>query len=148
MPGTEARSWRFLITPKWLAWHLIMVVSVIGMLLLGRWQLERAVSGNALSVISFAELNRFCLRFPSRAERSRNHDRRGKREIVDRHRMLRRALMRLDDRERHRPGAELLQRLGRRDLFSEGDGPAGPDNQFNRQTTRLPAFHDPTPWQP
>ncbi len=49
MPGTEARSWRFLITPKWLAWHLIMVGSVIGMLLLGNWQLHRAVSGNALS---------------------------------------------------------------------------------------------------
>jgi hypothetical protein len=54
--------------------------------------------------------------------------------------------MRLDDRERHRPGAELLQSLGRRDLFSEGDGPAKPDNQFNRQTIGLPAFHDPTPY--
>jgi hypothetical protein len=54
--------------------------------------------------------------------------------------------MRLDDRERHRPGAELLQSLGRRDLFSEGDGPAKPDNQFNRQTTGLPEFHDPTPY--
>jgi hypothetical protein len=54
--------------------------------------------------------------------------------------------MRLDDRERHRPGAELLQSLGRRDLFSEGDGAAKPDNQFNRQTIGLPAFHDPTPY--
>ena len=49
MPGTEAPSWRFLITPKWLAWHLIMVVTVIGMLALGMWQLRRAESGNALS---------------------------------------------------------------------------------------------------
>ena len=49
MPGIEARSWRFLITPKWLAWHLIMVTTVIGMLWLGDWQLHRAESGNALS---------------------------------------------------------------------------------------------------
>ena len=49
MPGTEARSWRFLITPKWLAWHLIMIGSVYGMLALGDWQLHRAESGNALS---------------------------------------------------------------------------------------------------
>ena len=49
MPGTEAPRWRFLITPKWLAWHLTMVVSVYGMLWLGDWQLHRAVSGNALS---------------------------------------------------------------------------------------------------
>jgi len=49
MPGTEARSWRFLITPKWLAWHLVMVGTVFGMLWLGDWQLHRAESGNALS---------------------------------------------------------------------------------------------------
>jgi len=49
MPGTEAPSWRFLITPKWLAWHLIMVGTVFGMLWLGDWQLHRAESGNALS---------------------------------------------------------------------------------------------------
>ena len=49
MPGTEAPRWRFLITPKWLAWHLIMVGSVYGMLALGDWQLHRAESGNGLS---------------------------------------------------------------------------------------------------
>ena len=49
MPGTEAPRWRFLITPKWLAWHLTMVVSVWGMLWLGDWQFHRAISGNALS---------------------------------------------------------------------------------------------------
>jgi hypothetical protein len=49
MPGTEAPRWRFLITPRWLAWHLIMVGSVYGMLVLGDWQLHRALSGNALS---------------------------------------------------------------------------------------------------
>jgi hypothetical protein len=41
--------WRFLITPRWLAWHLLMVVSFWGMLWLGDWQLHRALSGNGLS---------------------------------------------------------------------------------------------------
>ena len=49
MPGTEAPRWRFLITPRWLAWHLIMVGSVYGMLALGDWQLHRALAGNGLS---------------------------------------------------------------------------------------------------
>jgi DNA-binding transcriptional regulator of glucitol operon len=42
-------SWRFLIRPRWIGWHLLMVVSVAGMLALGWWQFRRAVSGNALS---------------------------------------------------------------------------------------------------
>jgi hypothetical protein len=42
-------SWRFLITPRWLGWHLLMVVSFWGMLWLGDWQFRRAMSGNALS---------------------------------------------------------------------------------------------------
>jgi hypothetical protein len=41
--------WRFLLTPRWLGWHLLMVVSFCGMLWLGNWQLHRALSGNALS---------------------------------------------------------------------------------------------------
>jgi hypothetical protein len=50
MSGTRAASrWRFLITPRWLGWHVFMVVSVLGMLWLGDWQLHRAESGNALS---------------------------------------------------------------------------------------------------
>lgn len=50
MAGTrEASRWRFLITPRWLGWHVLMVVSVLGMLWLGDWQLHRAESGNALS---------------------------------------------------------------------------------------------------
>jgi hypothetical protein len=44
-----AVSWRFLIRPRWLGWHLAMVVSVAGMLALGYWQLRRAEEGNALS---------------------------------------------------------------------------------------------------
>ena len=41
--------WRFLVTPRWLGWHLLMVVSFWGMLWLGDWQLHRALSGNGLS---------------------------------------------------------------------------------------------------
>lgn len=44
-----ASRWRFLVTPKWLGWHLFVVVAVAGMLALGDWQLRRAESGNALS---------------------------------------------------------------------------------------------------
>jgi len=42
-------AWRFLIEPRWIAWHLLMVVSFWGMLWLGDWQLHRALSGNGLS---------------------------------------------------------------------------------------------------
>ena len=44
-----AVSWRFLVRPRWLGWHLAMVVSVAGMLALGWWQYRRAMEGNALS---------------------------------------------------------------------------------------------------
>jgi hypothetical protein len=42
-------SWRFLFKPRWLGWHALMVLSVLGMLALGNWQLHRAEAGNALS---------------------------------------------------------------------------------------------------
>ncbi|HTU04948.1 MAG TPA: hypothetical protein VMG13_05290 [Trebonia sp.] len=45
----SAPVWRFLITPRWLGWHVLMVVAFWGMLWLGDWQLHRALSGNALS---------------------------------------------------------------------------------------------------
>jgi len=45
----SAPGWRFLITPRWLGWHLLMVVAFWGMLWLGDWQLHRALGGNALS---------------------------------------------------------------------------------------------------
>ena len=48
MSGSQAPGWRFLITPKWLGWHLFTVVAVIGMLWLGDWQLHRALAGNGL----------------------------------------------------------------------------------------------------
>jgi DNA-binding transcriptional regulator of glucitol operon len=41
--------WRFLITPRWLVWHLLMVVCFWGMLWLGNWQFHRALAGNGLS---------------------------------------------------------------------------------------------------
>ena len=45
----ESSRWRFLISPKWLGWHVFVLLSVLGMLWLGNWQLRRAESGNALS---------------------------------------------------------------------------------------------------
>ena len=48
-PRDSAPVWRFLITPRWLGWHVLMVVAFWGMLWLGDWQLHRALSGNALS---------------------------------------------------------------------------------------------------
>jgi hypothetical protein len=42
-------AWRFLIKPRWLGWHVLMVVSFWGMLWLGDWQLHRALGGNGLS---------------------------------------------------------------------------------------------------
>ena len=45
----ESSRWRFLISPKWLGWHAFVILSVLGMLWLGNWQLRRAESGNALS---------------------------------------------------------------------------------------------------
>jgi DNA-binding transcriptional regulator of glucitol operon len=41
--------WRFLLSPRWLAWLAFAVAAVVGMLWLGDWQFRRAESGNALS---------------------------------------------------------------------------------------------------
>jgi DNA-binding transcriptional regulator of glucitol operon len=46
---TPAPRWRFLFRPKWLGWHALMVLIVLGMLALGNWQFHRAESGNSLS---------------------------------------------------------------------------------------------------
>ena len=44
-----APVWRFLVQPRWLGWHLLMIAAFWGMLWLGDWQLHRALSGNGLS---------------------------------------------------------------------------------------------------
>jgi hypothetical protein len=50
MSSVATRSrWRFLVTPRWLAWHAFAVVAFWGMLWLGDWQFHRAEGGNALS---------------------------------------------------------------------------------------------------
>jgi len=48
-PAPSGPVWRFLFAPRWLGWHVLMVVSFWGMLWLGDWQFHRAMSGNALS---------------------------------------------------------------------------------------------------
>jgi hypothetical protein len=48
-PASTGPVWRFLIQPRWLGWHLLMVVSFWGMLWLGDWQFHRALAGNGLS---------------------------------------------------------------------------------------------------
>jgi hypothetical protein len=50
MSSVATRSrWRFVISPRWLAWHAFTIAAVWGMLWLGDWQFHRAESGNALS---------------------------------------------------------------------------------------------------
>ena len=47
--GASGPAWRFLLTPRWLAWHLFVVLAFWGMLWLGDWQFRRAIAGNGLS---------------------------------------------------------------------------------------------------
>jgi hypothetical protein len=48
-PTAPSSRWRFVVTPRWLAWHAFTVAAVVGMLWLGDWQFRRALGGNALS---------------------------------------------------------------------------------------------------
>ena len=41
--------WRFLVEPRWLGWHLFVILAFWGMLWLGDWQFRRAMEGNGLS---------------------------------------------------------------------------------------------------
>jgi len=47
--GAYARRVRRLLTPRWLAWHLLALLAVGGCLGLGWWQFQRASGGNRLS---------------------------------------------------------------------------------------------------
>jgi hypothetical protein len=47
--GEEGPIWRFLISRKWLLWHVTAVAGVWGMLWAGDWQYHRALGGNGLS---------------------------------------------------------------------------------------------------
>jgi len=38
-----------MLRPRWLAWHVFVVLATAGMIWLGDWQLHRALSGNSLS---------------------------------------------------------------------------------------------------
>src|SRR5215469_14473207 len=44
-PARTGPAWRFLIQPRWVGWHLLVVVAFWGMLWLGDWQFHRAISG-------------------------------------------------------------------------------------------------------
>jgi len=48
-PAESAPVWRFLVKPRWLGWHVLMIVAFCGMLWLGDWQFRRAMAGNGLS---------------------------------------------------------------------------------------------------
>jgi hypothetical protein len=48
-PPRTGPAWRFLIQPRWVGWHLLVVASFCGMAWLGDWQFHRAISGNGLS---------------------------------------------------------------------------------------------------
>ncbi len=41
--------WRILLTPRWIGWHLFIIVAIAAMMLLGYWQFRRAEAGNTLS---------------------------------------------------------------------------------------------------
>ena len=48
-PADGGPTWRFLISRRWLLWHLTAAAGVVGMLWLGDWQYHRALGGNGLS---------------------------------------------------------------------------------------------------
>lgn len=46
---SPTRRWRVLVTPRWIAWHLFVIVAIAAMMFLGMWQFRRAAAGNSLS---------------------------------------------------------------------------------------------------
>jgi hypothetical protein len=47
--GPAAPGWRFLISRRWLLWHVTAILGVWGMAWMGDWQFHRALDGNSLS---------------------------------------------------------------------------------------------------
>jgi hypothetical protein len=48
-PSVAVPVWRFLISLRWIGWHLTVVLAFWGMLWMGDWQFRRAMAGNGLS---------------------------------------------------------------------------------------------------
>ena len=72
--------WLFLITPRWLAWLLFVIVAFWGMLWLGDWQFHRAIGGNGLSwayTFEWPLFAGFGVIFWARTVRDEFRDRRG-----------------------------------------------------------------------
>lgn len=58
--GQSSPAWRFLIAPRWIGWHVFVVIACWGMLWLGDWQFHRALAGNGLSWAYTFEWPLFC----------------------------------------------------------------------------------------
>ncbi|HET6190440.1 MAG TPA: hypothetical protein VFE59_25990 [Trebonia sp.] len=91
--GSQAPAgpvWRFLISPRWIAWHLFVVAAFWGMLWLGDWQLHRAMEGNGLSwayTFEWPLFAGFAIVFWARTIRDEFHMRRGgvsEKELIER----------------------------------------------------------------
>lgn len=77
---TSGPLWRFLIEPRWLAWHAFAVVAIWAMSWLCDWQLHRALSGNELSwayTFEWPLFSAFGIVFWARTIRDESRSRRG-----------------------------------------------------------------------
>jgi hypothetical protein len=79
--GTRPSSvWRFLVEPRWILWHVLVVAAFWGMLWLGDWQFHRALGGNGLSwayTFEWPLFSGFSLVFWARTVRDEFRHRRG-----------------------------------------------------------------------